>query len=193
MVYAGRHPYPKMFGPYDESSKREHCLTLLKLGLAKKLPRRQRARRSWDILCELEERIKQGRIQPIKSAYDPDGAIDPTRTVIKTAELIKLANERGERPKYLRHLLLPNAAEPAAAPPQSDQEREVIAYAAGLLKEHPHATFKNIFQRCQDSRFPRMSKNAFRERIWKPAREQAKLPPRAAPGPKPKVGQVPLD
>ena len=59
MVYAGRHPYPHGFGPYDSRNKRERCLTLLKLGLSERLPRRQRAQRSWDIFCELGDPVRR--------------------------------------------------------------------------------------------------------------------------------------
>jgi hypothetical protein len=111
MVYAGRHPWPKFFGPYDESNKRERCLTLLKLGLKERLPERRHAQRSWDVFRQLKGRIEQDQIKPIKPSYDLDGEIDPIRTVIKTTELIKLANERGEQqPEYLRHLQPENPA-----------------------------------------------------------------------------------
>ena len=102
MVYAGRHPYPHDFGPYDSRNKRERCLTLLKLGLSERLPRRQRAQRSWDIFCELGARIKRGRIKPIRFAYDPGGEIDLFKTVILTADLMQIAKDRGNSPKYLR-------------------------------------------------------------------------------------------
>jgi hypothetical protein len=105
MVYAGRHPYPRIFGPYDDGNKRERCLTLLKLGLSERLPRRQRAQRSWDVFRQIKGGIERGQINPIKPAYDLDGDIDPIRTVIRTSDLVPLAASRGEQPRYLRHLL----------------------------------------------------------------------------------------
>jgi hypothetical protein len=105
MAYAGRHPYPHDFGAYDRKNKPERCLTLLKLGLSERLPRRQRAQRSWDIFCELGERIRCDRIKPIRIARDLAGEIDLVDTVIATADLAQLAIDRHERPRYLRHML----------------------------------------------------------------------------------------
>jgi hypothetical protein len=105
MVYAGRHPYPKMFGPYDDANRRERCLTLLKLGLTAKLRGRHRAQRSWDVFRQIKSGIERGQINPIKPSYDLDGDIDPIRTVIRTSDLVQLATDRGEQPRYLRHLL----------------------------------------------------------------------------------------
>jgi hypothetical protein len=87
MVSAGRHPYPKMFGPYDGKNRRKHCLTLLKLGLSEQGPDRQHAQRSWDMYCEITERIKRGKITPIKTVRDFAGEIDPINTVIPTAHM----------------------------------------------------------------------------------------------------------
>ena len=115
MVYAGRHPYEFEFGPYDTRDRRERCLTRLKVGLAEKPHKRPRAQRSWDIFCELGERIKSGRIKPIRIRRDLHGNIDFVDTVIATAELVKLAIERDEQPKYLRHLLGETANIPPSA------------------------------------------------------------------------------
>jgi hypothetical protein len=187
MVYAGRHPYPKMFGPYDGSSRREHCLTLLKLGLKEGLRRRQRAQRSWDVFRRLQEKIKRGQIQPRKSAYDLDGEIDPFRTVIKTSELVSLANERGENPRYLKHL--PN--HPSDGAPHSEHDRDTIAYVANLLKQNSDITRDDALAECRN-RFPRVGKSFFRSDIWPQARQKAGLSPHARPGRKPKKGQVPI-
>jgi hypothetical protein len=181
MVYAGRHPCPKMFGPYEEHNKRERCLTLLTAGLKGKQRRRQRAQRSLDIQCQIMEQIKRGLIQPIKTAYGLDGEIDPSRTLIKTAELIRLANERREQPRYLRHLLKPS---PAA----TDEERQVIDHAASILKDNPNAKRDDVRSACQ-TRFPELSHDrVFRYCIWPQARAKAGLFRRAPPGPKPKAG-----
>jgi len=83
MVYAGRHPYPHMFGPYDDGNKSEHCRTLLKVGLSKASSESQHAQLSWDIFRELEKRIEKGAIQPPKPVYDLTGKLDPFRTVIQ--------------------------------------------------------------------------------------------------------------
>jgi hypothetical protein len=111
MVYAGRHPHPRFL---KDGSIDDH-LEFLLAGIPKQ-PRsrnRLRARRSWDIYCELVERIKRGLIRPIKPAYDLAGQVDPIRTVIQTSDLAKLATERGDRPRYLRHAqsLLPCTVE----------------------------------------------------------------------------------
>jgi hypothetical protein len=103
MVYSGRHPYPYFFDVKGRGIK-EH-LEFLRLGLVQSSPRkRMRAQRSWDIYCELIRRIEQSRIQPVKLASDPLGGIDPCRTRIRTSDLADLAKERGEKPRYLRHL-----------------------------------------------------------------------------------------
>jgi hypothetical protein len=105
MVYAGRHPYPYFFDVKGRGIK-EH-LEFLRLGLAQSSPRKRvRAQRSWDIYCGLMRRIEQGKIQPVKFAYDRLGRIDPRRTQIRTSDLANLAKERGETPRYLRHLLI---------------------------------------------------------------------------------------
>ena len=105
MVYAGRHPYPYFFDVKGRGIK-EH-LELLRLGLAQSSPRKRvRAQRSWDIYCELIKRIEQTRIQPVKLAYDRLRSIDLRRTQIRTSDLADLAKERGETPRYLRHLLI---------------------------------------------------------------------------------------
>jgi hypothetical protein len=104
MIYAGRHPYPHFFAVKDSDIK-EH-LEFLKLGVSEASPsKRPRARRSWDIHCELVKRIEQGRIQRVKLAYDQQGKIDPCRTQIRTLDLAGLATDRGEKPRYLRPLL----------------------------------------------------------------------------------------
>jgi hypothetical protein len=104
MIYAGRHPYPHFFGIKD-SGIEEH-LAFLKLGVSETSARKRlRAQWSWDIYCELVKRIEKGRIQPLKLAYDRQGKIDPRRTQIRTLDLVRLATDRGEKPKYLRSLL----------------------------------------------------------------------------------------
>jgi hypothetical protein len=82
MVYAGRHPYPHFFCIKDGSIE-EH-LKYLNLGISASLLRkRARAQRSWDIYCELVKRIEQGKIQPLKFAYDKGNRIDPRRPNIR--------------------------------------------------------------------------------------------------------------
>jgi hypothetical protein len=49
--------------------------------------------------------LTDGRIQPVKAAYDPQSKIDPRSTLIKTTDLVALARDRQEKPKYLRLLL----------------------------------------------------------------------------------------
>jgi hypothetical protein len=126
MVYAGRHPYPHDFGPYDSRNKRERCLTLLKLGLSERLPRRQRAQRSWDIFCELGERVRQGLITPTRIARDLAGEVDLVETVIAIRDLVQLAIERGESPKYLRGFQTKTTT-PRASPKMTKRE-EVKAF-----------------------------------------------------------------
>ena len=106
MVYAGRHPYPYFFDVKGRGIK-EH-LEFLRLGLAQSSPRKRVcAQLSWDICREIIIRIERGQIRPIKTAcYDARGEIDICRTQIRTSDLADLAKDRGETPKYLRHLLI---------------------------------------------------------------------------------------
>lgn len=67
--------------------------------------RRVRARRSRDIYWELIARIKNRTITPIRPAYQHSGELDPINTVIRTADLANIAEERGEQPKYLTKYL----------------------------------------------------------------------------------------
>ena len=99
MVYAGRHPLPRFLAPGSIEDK----LRFLRAGIHKR--ERVRACRSWDIYCVLIDRIKYRGLNPIKSAHLEDGGIDPFRTVIRIDDLTALADERGERPKYLKPFL----------------------------------------------------------------------------------------
>jgi hypothetical protein len=103
MIYAGRHPAPRFL---KDGTIHDH-LDFLRAGIREREPRsriRIRARRSWDIYCEIIARIKAGRIQPLRPAYDAEGQVDPIRTVIRTPDLQDLAKERRERPRALTHL-----------------------------------------------------------------------------------------
>ena len=103
MIYAGRHPH----GLFLKDGSVDDHLDFLRARFPEQ-PRsrdRARARRSWDISCELINRIQNRTIEPVRIAYQPSGEIDPTRTLIRTSDVASLARERGEQPKYLRHLL----------------------------------------------------------------------------------------
>jgi hypothetical protein len=112
MVYAGRHPH-KVF--LKDGSIADH-LKFLRASIPEE-PRsrhRARARRSWDIYRELIARIQNRTIMPIRPAYQSSGEeMDPINTEIRTADLANLAKERGEQPKYLRHLLASLRPQPA--------------------------------------------------------------------------------
>jgi hypothetical protein len=106
MVYAGRHPYPRLFGVAKDDAG--ELIEIVQLSFSQppsRISRKQHAQRSWDIYCTLLERIKQGTIQPVRRAYDQTGALDPGRTTIRTCDLAALAAERGDGSKYLKHLL----------------------------------------------------------------------------------------
>ena len=103
MVYAGRHPHSVFL---RDGSVEDH-VTFLRAGIREREPRSRDeigARQSWDIYCEIMKRIRQGDITAVKRAYSKDGEIDPIQTVIRTADLVALASERDERPKYLKHI-----------------------------------------------------------------------------------------
>src|SRR5262249_7681046 len=164
MVYAGRHPYPEMFGPYGGENRRKHCLTLLKLGLSERLPRRQRAQRSWNIFCEVGERIRQGKIKPITTAYDLAGEIDLIDTVISTAAIMQLARDRGEQPKHLRPLFASASKKTRSAKPDANYELLATEYVTGLLKANPSMSREDARQACAE-KFPELGKNAFERRV----------------------------
>ena len=182
MVYAGRHPYPEMFGPYGGENRRKHCLTLLKLGLSERLPRRQRAQRSWNIFCEVGERIRQGKIKPITTAYDLAGEIDLIDTVISTVEIMQLARDRGEQPKYLRPLFASASKKTHSAKPDANYEREAMLLLTGVLRADPDMTRNAAWDYCR-LKFQDLSGRGFERRIWPQAREEAGLERNARPGP----------
>jgi hypothetical protein len=107
MVYAGRHPHERFF-EVDEGNV-EDVKGMLQLGFSQPQSRvsgePRCAQKSWDIYCTLLENIEQGKIQPVRRAYDQTGALDPGRTTIRTCDLAALAAERGDGSKYLKHLL----------------------------------------------------------------------------------------
>jgi hypothetical protein len=57
-------------------------------------------RLSWDIYCTLNRMVERGKIEPARQSFE-GGRLDPRRTTIRTADLVKLAERRGERPEYL--------------------------------------------------------------------------------------------
>jgi hypothetical protein len=112
MIYAGRHPHG---GFLRDGTVADH-LRFLRAG-ASELPKGtrtrtgsekvrsgERPRQSWDIYCELMKRIEVGTIIPVRCAYQRSGELDPVRTRIRLDDVARLAAERGERPKYLRHI-----------------------------------------------------------------------------------------
>ncbi|HKD27372.1 MAG TPA: hypothetical protein VKC66_15915 [Xanthobacteraceae bacterium] len=102
MIYAGRHPHEGFLrnGTVDD------YLRFLRAGIPNepKSRKRARAQRSWTVYCELMARIKTGTIKPVRCEYQRSGEIDPVSTMIRLADVIQLATERGERPKYLQHI-----------------------------------------------------------------------------------------
>lgn len=180
MVYAGRHPYPKFFGLNGRSSKCERLLTYLNL----KRPWSQLAR---DIFYELGERIKRDRVKPIKPAYTA-GDIDLFRTVISIDHVVQLANDRGEKPKYLRPLL--EAADDRVPALTSNDELRAVDYIAPKLQENPHIK-RDVAREMLGTKFSTLSGRGFDERVWPNARARAGLPAAAPPGPKPKSNQTP--
>jgi hypothetical protein len=165
MVYAGRHPYPQMFGPFNGKNRRKHCLTVLKLGLSERLRRRERAQRSWNIFCELGERIRQGKIKPISTDYDLPREIDLIDTVISTADIMQLARDRGEQPKYLRPLLVSASKKTRSAKPDANYEQRATGYLIGKLETKRGMRRKDARQACAE-KFPNLTNRAFERRVW---------------------------
>jgi hypothetical protein len=117
MIYAGRHPHSQFL----RDGNVEDYLKFLRAGFPEREPASRigaRARLSWDIFCDITQRIEQGRIEPVRRAYDATGQLDYVRTVIRTSDLKHLAAERKEQPKYLRHLRF---AETLLAPVRQEQ------------------------------------------------------------------------
>jgi hypothetical protein len=121
MIYAGRHPHG---GFLRDGTVADH-LRFLHAG-ASELPKGtrtrtgsekvrsgERPRQSWDIYCELMKRIEVGTIIPVRCAYQRSGELDPVRTRIRLDDVARLAAERGERPKYLRHMQTGKASDKA--------------------------------------------------------------------------------
>jgi hypothetical protein len=144
MVYAGRHPYPYFFSIKDGSVE-EH-VEFLRLGVSQNLSRKRlRARRSWDIYCEITKRIEEGVIEPLIRAYDQNGRLDPRRTRIRTAELVMLATERKEQPRSLRPLLANTAVTEQTVTRKVSVSTPVKHYAREIDAEYEqrvHVFFK---------------------------------------------------
>jgi hypothetical protein len=102
MIYAGRHPAEGFL----RGSTVDYYLKFLRAGIPDppKSRERIRAQRSWNVYCDLMKRIEAGAIVPVRAHYQRSGQIDPVSTVIRLTDVAKLAIERGERPKTLRHI-----------------------------------------------------------------------------------------
>ena len=115
VIYAGRHPCGGFLRDADYNDYVQFLQTVYPTG-----PRSRsaaRARKRWDICCDIVERIKRGAIQPVRPAFRPSGEIDIVRTTIKTSDLVDLATSRGERPRHLRHLqAAPQSIAPTGQP-----------------------------------------------------------------------------
>jgi hypothetical protein len=171
MFYAGRRPYPEDFGLKDgRNSKREHMLTYLKVGLSETPRKSPRAQRSWDIFCQLIERIEGGRIKPIRPAYDLAGKVDPYRTVIQIADLVELAKERGERPKNLKRWLGRASREtPIREATISGKTTKREAAATFIREKYPDGlagvTYREIARELQRSRGLRVDPRTIRRAL----------------------------
>jgi hypothetical protein len=159
MVYAGRHPYPRMFGPYDDSNKIERCRTLLKVGL----PASQHAQLSWDIFLELEKRIEQGTIEPHNPIHDRAERIDPFRTEISITDLARLAKDRGEKPEYLDGI---RPAAPKHPPSLAATDRFATQYIEDEIKSGRGPTMLGLEKAAKAANF-----GAGRETLRKVFRE----------------------
>jgi hypothetical protein len=121
MIYTGRHPHE---GFLRDGTVDDH-LKFLSAGIPDQPKSRERirAQRSWDVYCELMKKIEAGTIIPVRAHYQRSGQLNPVLTVIRLADVARLAAERGERPRYLRH----NHVEPVEAveaPPRSQHARD---------------------------------------------------------------------
>jgi hypothetical protein len=118
MIYAGRHPLPRFL---RDGSVEDH-VKFLTAGIPAQ-PRsviRREARLSRDVLYELINRITRGSIVPKATAFQGSGEIDPVCTIIRTRDLARLATERGEKPRYLRHFQSEQKAHEPVLPQQQN-------------------------------------------------------------------------
>jgi hypothetical protein len=98
MVYSGRHPGGHFVnGTLDWERA---SLNDFEVFLGRRAREGER-KLAWDVYCELLNKVKARKIEPVRTAYLPKGELDPRDTVIKTADVAALARERRESPKYL--------------------------------------------------------------------------------------------
>lgn len=110
MVYSGRHPGGVFLSGETKDPKENFGRASLEeyeiyLGRTRTRGGDVRRELALNIYCELLRRIEAKEIVPLKRAYQPDGSLDPRDTLIRTTDLAKLAEERGESPEYLDHIL----------------------------------------------------------------------------------------
>jgi hypothetical protein len=81
--------------------------------------------------------IEAGIIKPVQLAYRNDGSMDPIRSIISVFDLAELASERGEKPRYLRHLMADKvaAARPRVPTPREKIEQQRFTIIKKLLDE----------------------------------------------------------
>ncbi len=112
MVYAGRHPGGVFITGKTKDPNEifratvEDCEKFLGRDERRDGARADQRKLSWDIYCELCDRLDKGTIKPIRMArLRPSSEIDPRGTIIATADLVQLAQERRETPEFLAHLM----------------------------------------------------------------------------------------
>lgn len=112
MLYAGRHPGGRFLDGRTKRKEEDFGRASLEQYEKVLCPERERDARdggprklAWDIFCELRKRVASGAITPVRPAYLPSGEVDPRDTRIRTADLARLADERGDRPQNLAHLM----------------------------------------------------------------------------------------
>jgi hypothetical protein len=98
MVYSDRHPGGQIINGTKNYERGEISDYESYLGKGARDGQRKLA---WDIYCQLWKIIDAGEIKPVKTAYAPSGKLDPRDTRIATADIVKLAQARGETPYYL--------------------------------------------------------------------------------------------
>jgi hypothetical protein len=134
MIASGRHPWPRIVGAADIG----FYWDFLTAGIKGKGRQRVRAQRSVDMFYALMDAIK--RDKPTTLVYLLNGDIDWRFTRIKTEDVVKLAEEKGWRLKFLRPLIATLEAVPGASA-KAEHESDGCAVDKAVLKLEPLKPF----------------------------------------------------
>jgi hypothetical protein len=136
-VYAGRHASSKFLS----DATLEDVEIFLGRGSTD-----ARRRLSWDVYCDLLRLIGRGEVEPLRSAYLPDGKFDPLKTVIRTADVAKLGVRRGDDPELLRGWARIEPPRKERVQPRAERVREAIAKSGMDISRMSHKELVAVVQ-----------------------------------------------